>query len=172
MRMHAECESAAVATAALVLPSREATGNPVVAFLKSAVVPSQTRTGEGPPQKTAVLSMASHLAPTGFGAAKRLSERLGLQAWPAHLESAGHGVLSLELELPGGHCWPALRAEALLRMLDVLRDHEESRVVPDVQVGERLETACRELERLLSKGQALAAYTEWRSRLGAALPLA
>lgn len=44
--------------------------------------------------------------------------------------------------------------------------------MPDVQVGERLETACRELERLLSKGEVLAAYHEWRSRLGAVLPLA
>ncbi|XP_077487277.1 uncharacterized protein LOC144098467 isoform X2 [Amblyomma americanum] len=106
------------------------------------------------------------------GNASRFAEHLGLQVWPAHLEPMGQGVLSLELELPGGHCWPALRAEALLRMLDVLRDNDDARAVPNIQVGEKVEAACQELERLLCSRDVLTAYNAWRSRLGTALPLA
>lgn len=57
------------------------------------------------------------------GGATRFTECLGLQAWPAHLQPVGQGVLSLELELPGSHWWPALRAEIMLRMLVRLQNH-------------------------------------------------
>nr|XP_037281807.1 uncharacterized protein LOC119174818 isoform X3 [Rhipicephalus microplus] len=106
------------------------------------------------------------------GGVNRFTERLGLQAWPAHLESLGQGVSSLELELPAGCCWPALRAETLLRMLDMAKDYDDTKAMPDVKVGERVEAACREVERLLSTGDILGAYNAWRTRLGMAFPVA
>lgn len=166
------CASSAMATMALVLPSRETFGKPILAFLRSAVLLPRNCTKERHAQKATVLSVASHSVPNASGNASRFAECLGLQMWPAHLEPMGEGVLSMDLELPGGHCWPALRAEALLRMLDVLRDHDDTRAMPNVQVGEKVEAACRELERLLCGGDVLAAYNAWRARLGTALPLA
>ncbi|XP_049273142.1 uncharacterized protein LOC119396663 isoform X2 [Rhipicephalus sanguineus] len=166
LKISVKCDTAAVATMALVLPSREATGKPVLTLLKTTVLPSQTCLNEGPAQKTAVLTVASHLVSSVAGGANRFTERLGLQAWPAHLESLGQGVSSLELELPGGHCWPALRAETLLRMLDVVKDHGDNRAIPDVKVGERVDAACREVERLLSAGDTLEAYKRLENTSG------
>lgn len=172
LKLRVKCNTAAVATMALVLPSRETTGKPVLTLLKTTVLPSQTCLKEGPAQKTAVLTVASHLVSSGSGGVTQFAERLGLQAWPAHLQSVGQGVFSLELELPGSHWWPALRAETLLRMLDMVKDHDDTRAMPNVKVGERVEMACREVERLLSAGDTLEAYNVWRTRLGMAFPVA
>lgn len=172
LRMRVRCNTAAVANMALVLPCRETTGRPVLMLLKTAVLPSQSCLEDEPAQKTAVLTLASHLVSSDSGGISKFTECLGLQAWPAHLEPVIQGVSSLELELPRGHCWPALRAETLLRMLDMVKDHDDSRPMPDMKVGERVEAACREIERLLSAGETLEAYKAWRTRLGMAFPLA
>ncbi|XP_075751190.1 uncharacterized protein LOC119174818 isoform X3 [Rhipicephalus microplus] len=172
LKIRIRCDTAAVATMSLVLPSREATGKPVLTLLKTTVLPSQISIKEGPAQKTAVLTVASHLVSSGSCGVNRFTERLGLQAWPAHLESLGQGVSSLELELPAGCCWPALRAETLLRMLDMAKDYDDTKAMPDVKVGERVESACQEVERLLSTRDILGAYNAWRTRLGMAFPVA
>lgn len=62
-----KCNTAAVAIMALVLPSRKTTGKPVLTLLKMIVLPSQNCLKEGPAQKTAVLTVASHLVSSGSG---------------------------------------------------------------------------------------------------------
>ncbi|KAL3204457.1 hypothetical protein MRX96_011468 [Rhipicephalus microplus] len=153
LKIRIRCDTAAVATMSLVLPSREATGKPVLTLLKTTVLP--------------VTNLYQGRACTENSCA-HCGKPLSFQ-WFMWCQQVSH---PLELELPAGCCWPALRAETLLRMLDMAKDYDDTKAMPDVKVGERVEAACREVERLLSTGDILGAYNAWRTRLGMAFPVA